>query len=103
VKLSNRERYPWQVITGDAMAISALLDYRIITSAEPLHVKIDRSGNLSRGRSVIDWSAEANWVTAQVVLSINQTLFMDLMNNRFGKFNAYKPAVEKKSWGWRVP
>ena len=71
VKLTYREKYPWQVITGDAMALSALLDYRMITKSRPLHVSIERNGPLSRGRSVIDWSDEANWVTAQVVLSIN--------------------------------
>ncbi|MHA6205144.1 nucleoside hydrolase [Dyella soli] len=64
------------VIVADALAMAVAIDASIVTRSETRHVAVEMDGRLTRGATVVDWSARLGHpANARIVMEVDQARF----------------------------
>jgi purine nucleosidase len=85
VRAFSRARGRAGMIAADALAMAIALEPGIVTRAEERHVAIERTGNLTRGATVVDWDCRSGQApNARIVLEVDQDRFEALLAGALG-------------------
>lgn len=85
VRAFSRARGRSGVIAADALAMAVALEPGIVTHAENRHVAIERTGELTRGATVVDWDGRSGHPpNTCIVLDVDQARFEALVAAALG-------------------
>jgi purine nucleosidase len=81
----NAQRGRHGVIAADALAMAVAIDPTIITRAEERHVAVEMDGRLTRGATVVDWTARLGSApNARIVMEVDQARFGAMVRRALG-------------------
>lgn len=81
----NHEHARHGIIAADALAMAVALDPSIITRSETRAVAVELDGRLTRGATVVDWSARLGRpAQANIVLEVDQARFAAMVQRALG-------------------
>ena len=69
---------------ADPLAMAVLMEPEIVEEVAEKYVQIERTGELSRGMTVIDWWGMSKQPpNVEIILKVNQDRFYQLLKNAF--------------------
>jgi purine nucleosidase len=69
---------------ADPLAMAVLLEPEIVSEVAEKYVQVERTGELSRGMTVIDWwGTSKKPANVEIILKVNQERFYQLLRNAF--------------------
>ena len=73
------------VIAADALAMAVAIDPGMVTRAEERHVAVEMDGRLTRGATVVDWTARLGRpANARIVMEVDQARFGAMVRRALG-------------------
>jgi len=73
------------VIAADALAMAVAIDPGIVTRMEQRHVAVELDGRLTRGATVVDWTARLGKpANARIVMAVDQARFGNMVRRALG-------------------
>jgi len=73
------------VIAADALAMAVAIDPSIVTRVEERHVAVELDGRLTRGSTVVDWTArQGKPANARIVMAVDQARFEAMVRRALG-------------------
>ncbi len=81
----NAKRGRRGVIAADALAMAVAIDPGMVTRAEERHVAVEMDGRLTRGATVVDWTARLGRpANARIVMEVDQARFGAMVRRALG-------------------
>jgi purine nucleosidase len=81
----NAKRGRRGVIAADALAMAVAIDPAMVTRAEERHVAVEMDGRLTRGATVVDWTARLGRpANARIVMAVDQARFGAMVQRALG-------------------
>ncbi|WP_109123737.1 nucleoside hydrolase [Dyella sp. C11] len=81
----NAKRGRHGVIAADALAMAVAIDPGIVTRMEERHVAVEMDGRLTRGATVVDWTARhGKPANARIVMEVDQAGFAAMVKRALG-------------------
>ena len=81
----NAKRGRRGVIAADALAMAVAIDPAMVTRVEERHVAVEMDGRLTRGATVVDWTARLGRpANARIVMEVDQARFGAMVRRALG-------------------
>ncbi|ULU26835.1 nucleoside hydrolase [Dyella terrae] len=81
----NAKRGRRGVIAADALAMAVAIDPNMVTRFEERHVAVEMDGRLTRGATVVDWTARlGRSANARIVMEVDQARFGAMVRRALG-------------------